>query len=70
MVIKGVLLNPGVEEEDEVMLSMQEAVARGILDLANGLYYNSTTRQKMSVIEAMNNGYIKVSCSLLLSLRP
>lgn len=62
MVIKGVVLNPGSnDDEDEIILSMQDAVEKGILDLANGLYVNSITNEKMPLIEAMNNGYIKVS---------
>lgn len=58
MMIVGVVRNPG--EADEQVLSMQDAVTLGILDLAQGLYYNSRTRQHISMIEAMNNGWIKV----------
>lgn len=58
MMIVGVVRNPG-DEEEEVM-SMQEAVEADILDLAQGLYYNSRTRERISMVEAMNSGWIKV----------
>lgn len=59
MVITGVLRNPGSDEE--TLLSMSEAVSQGLLDLENGLYRNTSTNENMSMIEAMNRGYIKVS---------
>ena len=59
MVITGVVLNPGADD-DEIILSMQDAVSRGLLDLQNGLYHNFTTGEDISFVEAMNNGYIKV----------
>ncbi|XP_067932421.1 serine-rich adhesin for platelets-like isoform X2 [Watersipora subatra] len=58
MVITGVVSNP--EGENEEILSMQDAVNQGLLDLENGLYHNRTTGEKMSMIEAMNAGYIKM----------
>ena len=58
MVITGVVSNP--EGENEEILSMQDAVNQRLLDLENGLYHNRTTGEKMSMIEAMNAGYIKV----------
>lgn len=61
MVITGVVANPGADEdEEEIVLSMQDAVSQGILDLQNGTFFNSTTRESISFIEAMNSGYIKV----------
>lgn len=60
MVITGIVQNPG-SDEDEIILSMQDAVAHGILDLQNGLYHNPTTKESLSFVEAMNCGYIKVS---------
>lgn len=68
MVIRGVMLNPGADEKDEVILSMQEAVDRGVLDLANGLYYNSTSRKTMPLVDAMNSGFIKVRSHPLIHL--
>ena len=59
MVITGVVSNPGADEEK--ILSMQDAVSQGLLDLQSGLYHNLTTGDKMSMIDAMNSGYIKVS---------
>ena len=58
MVIVGVVRNPGHEPED--VLSLQDAVNLGILDLSQGLYYNNNTRQHISMMEAMNSGWIKV----------
>ena len=58
MVITGVVSNPGKEEE--TILSMQDAVSQGLLNLQNGLYHNLTTGEQMSMIDAMNSGYIKV----------
>ena len=59
MVITGVVRNPGTDD-DEIILSMQDAVSQGLLDLQNGLYHNFTTGEDISFVEAMNNGYIKV----------
>ena len=58
MMIVGVVRNPGADEEE--VMSMQDAVQAGILDLAQGLYYNSSTRQHISMVEAMNSGWVKV----------
>jgi len=65
MMIVGVVTNPDSQRGEEVV-SMQEAVAAGILDLAQGLYYNSTTGQYVSMVDAMNKGYVKVSLLLWL----
>lgn len=66
MVITGVVSNPGADEE--TVLSMQDAVGQGLLDLENGWYRNLTTGDKVSMIEAMNTGLIKVSWVTLLEL--
>lgn len=69
MVITGVVANPGSAADDEVILSMQDAVSRGLLDLENGLYRNPTSGDNISMIEAMNNGFIKVSFTIVLSTK-
>ena len=58
MMIVGVVSNPGEDEEN--VMSMQEAVEAGILDLSQGLYFNRKTRKSISMVEAMNFGWIKV----------
>lgn len=61
MMIVGVVANPGqAGAGDEQVISMQEAVDAGILDFSNGLYVNPLTKQSMSMVEAMNAGWIKV----------
>jgi len=59
MVITGIVVNPGTSSES--VLSMQEAVERGLLDLEHGVYRNSVSGEELSFVEAMNCGYIKVT---------
>ena len=66
MVIVGVVRNPG--QEPEQVLSLQDAVNMGILDLSQGVYYNTDTKQHISMMEAMNNGWIKVSSCVIFML--
>jgi len=66
MVIVGVVTNPGEEEEE--IISLQDAVQRRRLDLGQGVYWHPTQRQFISMVEAMNNGWIKASCSNNFSL--
>lgn len=64
MVITGVLTYPGTDKES--VLSMQDAVEQGLLDFRNGLYLNLTTGERVSMVDAMNTGYIKVRQLLIL----
>jgi len=57
-VIKGIVSNPG--EEEEIIVSLQDAIDTGIIDPANGLYVNKKTRISIAIPQAMNEGFIKV----------
>lgn len=61
MVINGVVINPGAEAGEQIVVSLQEAVERNVLDLQSGLYYNPTTKVKLPLTEAISSGYIQVS---------
>ena len=41
-------------------ISIQEAVEAGIVNYAKGMYCNPTTREAVSIPEAMSDGRIKV----------
>lgn len=49
-----------LDPRDDKELSLQDAIAKGIVDQDHGLYVNPTTGETVSIPEAMNNGQIKV----------
>ncbi len=56
------VVDPRTEQE----ISLDEAVARGIIDQSTGTYVNKQTGQRLPIPVAMNAGMIKVTitCSL------
>lgn len=58
-VITGIVCNPGTEPEE--IVSLQDAIDRGIIDPARGLYVNKLTYASIPIPQAMNEGLIKVS---------
>ena len=58
-VITGIVCNPGREPEE--IISLQDAIDRGIIDPARGLYVNKITYASIPIPQAMNEGLIKVS---------
>lgn len=58
MMIVGVVTNPG--ERNENVISLQEAVKIGILDLGQGLYYNQKTNEMIPMMTAISSGWVKV----------
>lgn len=57
-VITGIVSNPGCDPEK--IISLQEAIDRGIIDPNRGLYINKSTYASIAISQAMNEGLIKV----------
>ena len=58
MMIVGVVTNPG--ERSENVISLQEAVTSGLIDLGQGLYYNQKTKETVPMMRAISSGWVKV----------
>ena len=63
-VITGIVSNPG--EDPEKIVSLQDAIDRGIIDPNRGLYVNRLTYKSMPIPQAMNEGLIKVTIVIVL----